>query len=115
LKPLQKLITTIKHDPNSESAIDLHYVENLRDWEELQGKDPNPNGITFNEGQICVKDKPDVPVTNHRCIAHEFGHVLIGPDHQPDSLRLMASGEKGTNLTEDEIKTARVRATKFFS
>ena len=62
---------------------------------------------------IRVADHPAVPA--ERVFAHELGHILFeSPDHPTeDPGRLMASGECGTHLTDEEIRKARKRATEL--
>ena len=42
-----------------------------------------------------------------RVIAHEIGHVFLGPDHSPDASNLMSTGKEGIGLTPEQVVVAR--------
>jgi len=66
------------------------------------------NGVAVRSDMFFVTDFPSVRY--ERVTAHEIGHLLgLGHAHR-DAARLMYSGTNGTNLTEEEIKTARDNA-----
>ncbi len=118
LQSLQELIDEQRTLPRTKNTIDLYYVENLRGWERFQGENPatNPNGLTFpGLSNSFVKDNPDAPVTNHRCIAHEFGHDLGLEHYRIPIERVMAEGQAGEELAAYEIARARNITMRFFS
>ena len=90
-------------------GINIFYVKEL-----------TPNGF-WSRGIIVVKDTArlrevpggiDEPLP--RVTSHELGHAL-GLPHRQDVLNLMASGNTGFTLNEDEIRVARQTATEKFA
>ncbi len=68
------------------------------------------NGVApFGSRVYFVADKPTVH--DERVSSHEVGHILGLHHDLEDDGRLMFSGTNGTDLTRDEITTARYAAT----
>ena len=98
--------------------IDLYYVNNFQGWMQRTRNEINrfTNGFTVIPlRQVCVRDFPELPVTNERCLAHEFGHVLISQEHPVDPNRLMSGGHDGINFLENEIEISRANAESFIN
>lgn len=90
--------------------IDLYYVNNFEGWNQFPNNSVNPsdNGFTRMLHKIvCVKDEPADPVTNQRCLAHEFGHILYLNHDDRDSNFLMSQGQAGITLQQHEIEQSR--------
>ena len=106
------------HGRPSKIEIDLYYVNNFDGWDQIPNSVVNTNANGFSRilfRRVCVRDEPEPPVTNHRCLAHEFGHVLRLDHYDTPVERVMASGVDGEELAECEIKTARDTAVRLFS
>ncbi len=71
------------------------------------------NGLAYG-GTSAVSVADFTSTLDYRTLAHEFGH-LLGLPHVTNTQRLMSTGATGTDLTLEEIATARRLASEFKS
>lgn len=71
------------------------------------------NGLAYG-GTNAIAVADFTSTLDYRTLAHEFGH-LLGLPHVPNTEQLMSSGATGTDLSLEEIATARVSAKSLLT
>jgi len=116
-----KQLFSILFPPNiipSRNPVELYYVNNFQGWMQLTNNKIHRGTNGFSRAPlrlVCVRDEPKQPVTNQRCLAHEFGHILISSEHPEESNRLMSSAQDGIELSDSEIEISRAIAESFIN